>query len=179
MTIRMLLWPWWVRFPMLTCLCAAALTLCAAFGVIGWSGWSRTAVVIGAISVAAGAIGAWRRQRMHRAYTAAVEGLDGADRSQAITAILRGPLPQTPAVRAATTKVGKIYLDAVGRSWAIIVVTTPILIVMFAAVALVEVRGGELATAAPFGALVVLLVAGTAWAWYAPRLVRRRLDTML
>ncbi|MEZ0364894.1 hypothetical protein ACAG26_14485 [Mycobacterium sp. pUA109] len=178
MSIRVSLWPWWARFVILACLCAAGLSLLAAFGSVGGS-WSQAAPGIALVSLAVGAVGTAASQRGHRAYTDAVDGLSAADRSAALTALLRGPLPTAPAVRAATTRVGKVYLDAAERSWSMIVVTAPILILLFAVVAVAEVQAGEPTAAAPYGVLALLIAAGTAWSWYMPRQVRRRLDLLL
>ncbi|PQM49701.1 hypothetical protein C1Y40_00071 [Mycobacterium talmoniae] len=74
---------------------------------------------------------------------------------------------------------GKVYLDTAERSWSMIVVTAPILVLLFAVVAVAEVQAGEPTAAAPYGVLALLIAAGTAWSWYMPRQVRRRLDLLL
>lgn len=169
MTIRLLLLPGWARALVFTCLCAAGLGLLRVQNV----------VVIAAVSVGAGAAAAVSTQRSHVAYTEAVEPLSSADRNAAIRALHRGSLPKAPKVRAATTRVGRIYLDSAARSWSMIVVTAPILILLFAAVTVAQIQADLLLAAVPYGVLAVLIAMGTGWCWYQPRVVRRRLDSML
>ena len=49
-------------------------------------------------------------QSMHRAARDAVSGLNQSDRSEAINAVLRGPPPADPDVRASATRLGRAYL---------------------------------------------------------------------
>lgn len=136
-------------------------------------------VVIAAVSLLAAAVITAATQRTHRAYREAVDGLSSADRSAAIAALHRGPLPKKPRLRAATTRVGKVYLDSAAQAWSTIIVTAPILILLFTVVVIAQIQAGLWLAAVPFGVLALLIAIGTWWCWYQPRVVRRRLDSML
>ena len=108
MRLRLILQPAWVRF-----------TVWAVF-LAGWwalftslqAGNEFESTVLSAI-VFGGALGGYltvATQGMHRAALVAVSGLNQSERSEAINAVLRGPPPADPDVRASAARLGRAYL---------------------------------------------------------------------
>ena len=108
MLLRLILQPAWVRF-----------VVCALFLAVWWglftslqSSYEFEGAVLSAIVFGA-ALGGYftvTTQGMHRAAQDAVSGLDQSGRSDAINAVVRGVAPADPDVRAAATRLGRIYL---------------------------------------------------------------------
>lgn len=120
MWIRLLLQPWWLRT---VCYAAAVLvTVCAFLVGLRWQGGAISVPLLGWLLIAVGAVvvagllavavGQGREQ-----YVQALGAAHTPDqRSQAITAVWRGPAPADPDVRRAAERLARVQLDAYGKN---------------------------------------------------------------
>lgn len=137
MRLRLILQPAWVRFMV------SAFFLAVLWGLFTglqssyeFEGAVLSAIVFGA---ALGGYFTVTTQGMHRAAQDAVSGLDQSRRSDAINTVLRGVAPADPDVRAAATRLGRIYLRNKSAD---------------------QLRRGEMWTWITFGVLIAGAVAG-------------------
>ena len=108
MRLRLILQPAWVRFTVWAIFLAVWWGLFTSLqSTYEFEGAVLSALVFGA---ALGGYFTVTTQSMHRAAREAVSGLDQSGRSAAINAVLRGPAPADPDVRASATRLGRVYL---------------------------------------------------------------------
>lgn len=108
MRAPLVLRPAWLRF-----------IVWATVAAIGWglftslqSSYELESTVLSAIVFGAllGGYSTITTQNVHRAAVEAISGLDPAGRSQSIAAVMHGPVPHDPDVRAAATRLGRALL---------------------------------------------------------------------
>jgi hypothetical protein len=101
----LILRPAWLRFTVWASLSAVLWGLFTSLqSSYEWEGAVLSAIVFGAVL---GGYSTIATQSVHRAAVEAISGLDDARRSQSIRAVLHGPVPQDPDVRAAAIRLGR------------------------------------------------------------------------
>jgi hypothetical protein len=182
MWIRLLLQPWWLRTVYYTA--AVSVTVCTFLAVLRWQSTAMSAplpglalIVIGAVALAgllAAVVAPWRDRQLH-----ALRDIPTPDqRSQAITAVWRGPAPTDPDVRRTAELLARVRLDAYSKNRRTLMWVYPLL--AFAQVGPIVIALGD---DQPRKALLpVVIVVTLAWAtvsgWNSPRRLRAQIAVL-
>ena len=183
MGIRLLLQPWWLR----TVYCAALVlvSVCASLAVLRWQGGGTIGVpllgwllIMVGVVVVSGLISAAMSQGRDRYMQALSATRTPEERSQAITAVWRGPAPTDPDVRRAAELLARVQLDLNDKKrrtliWAYLLVA----LAQVAQIALAVADDQSREALVP-AIIIAVLVLGGLWAWISRRRLQGRIAVL-
>jgi hypothetical protein len=183
MGIRFLLQPWWLR----TVYCAALvlLSVCAALAVLRWQrggtidvpllGWLL--IVVGVV-VVSGLISVAMSQGRDRYVQALRTTRTPEERSQAITAVWRGPAPTDPDVRRAAELLARVQLDLYDKNRRTLIWAYPLVALALVAQIAIAVADDQSREALVPAVVIALLVLCALWAWISRRRLQGRIAVL-